>query len=133
MKILLDTHVWIWSQEAPERLGSAATELLLDTANELLVSPISTLEVARLIEGGKIELNGTLRHWVKKSMDLLLAQTVEFSHDTVRKAYELTEPFHRDPADRILVATALREKCQLLTADERILAYPHVRTLNAEK
>lgn len=133
MKLLLDTHVWIWSQEAPERLGPTATELLLDDSNELLISPISTLEMARLIEGGRIQLNGTLRHWVKKSTELLLANPVEFSHNTARKAYELTEPFHRDPADRILVATAQIEKCRLLTADERILTYPHVKTMNAEK
>ena len=133
MKLLLDTHVWVWSQEAPERLGPTATELLLDDSNELLISPISTLEIARLIEGGRITLKGSLRHWVKKSTELLLANTVEFSHDTARKAYELTEPFHRDPADRILVATAQIEKCRLLTADERILAYPLVKTVNAEK
>lgn len=132
MKLLLDTHVWIWSQEAPERLGATATEILLNTDNVLLISPISTLEIARLIEGGRIQLNGTLRHWVKRSMELLLAQSAEFSHNTARKTYELSEPFHRDPADRILVATAQIEKCRLLTADERILAYPHVKTVDAE-
>ncbi|HKL22759.1 MAG TPA: type II toxin-antitoxin system VapC family toxin [Tichowtungia sp.] len=133
MKLLLDTHVWIWSQEVPERLGPTATEFLTDLGNDLLISPISTLEIARLIEGGRIQLNGTLRHWVKKSMELLLAQSAEFNHNTARKTYELNEPFHRDPADRILVATAQIEKCRLLTADERILAYPHVKTMNAEK
>ncbi len=131
MKILLDTHVWIWSQETPERLGAAATELLLDRSNELLISPISTLEAARLIQAGHITLQGTLRHWVQKSMELLLAKNAAFSHDTARKAYDLADPFHTDPADRILVATARIEKCRLLTADERILAYPHVRTFNA--
>jgi PIN domain nuclease of toxin-antitoxin system len=131
MKILLVTHVWIWSQEAPERLGASATELLLDRENDLLISPISTLELARLIHGGRISLQGTLRHWVKKSMELLLAETIPFSHDIARSAYALSEPFHKDPADRILVATARIEKCRLLTADERILAYPHVRTFNA--
>lgn len=131
MKYLLDTHVWVWSQEALENLGDTARAQLKDTANEVRISPVSTLEIARLIQLGRITLKGTLRSWVTASMNNLLADTVEISHEIAIKAYRLKEPFHKDPADRLLVATALYGELTLMTADEKILSYPEVQTFNA--
>ncbi len=58
MKILLDTHVWIWSQESPERLGPTARSAVADEENALFVSPVSSLEMARLAWGGCLTLGG---------------------------------------------------------------------------
>lgn len=131
MSVLLDTHVWIWSQEAPERLGAEARGLLTDLEVALYVSTVSTLEIARLVATGAIELAGSLDSWVSATLHSLNAGTVELSHSIAAEAYALPPDFHKDPADRILTATARLEHLTLLTADERILGYPHVETLDA--
>ncbi len=61
----------------------------------------------------------------------MMATTVLVSHETAIESYRLPDPFHRDPADRVLVATARIEGATLLTADDGILAYPHVQLLDA--
>ena len=131
MKLLLDTHVWIWTQEAVEKLGPETEALLVDPRSTLVVSPISTLEIARLLALGGLRLKGRLETWVNDTLAALAAQTQEVSHQIARVAYSLPEPFHRDPADRLLVATARCHALTLVTADERILAYPHVRSQDA--
>lgn len=63
----------------------------------------------------------------------LAATTVAVTHDIAIEAYALPPPFHRDPADRLLVAAAHRHEVALVTADERILAYRHVQTQDARR
>lgn len=131
MKILLDTHAWIWSQESPELLGPATRSAVADEDNALFVSPVSSLEIARLIWGERLTLAGRLQTWVSEALDALLADTVPLTHEIAIATYDLPGEFHRDPADRMLVATARVHDLTLVTADERILAYPHVLTLDA--
>lgn len=133
MSWLLDTHVWVWSQLEPERLGPDAVALLEDPLEVLYVSPISTLEIARLREGGRLSLTVSVEDWVGASLDLLSALTLDLGHRVAAEAHALPEPFHRDPADRVLVASARSHDLTLLTADERILAYPHVRSRDARR
>jgi PIN domain nuclease of toxin-antitoxin system len=133
MTCLLDTHVWVWSQECPDKLGKCTREILENPQSKLLVLTISTLEMARLVSIGHLKLNGSLKHWINTSLEFLLADSVDVSHDVARRAYELKEPFHKDPADRLLVSTALCRQCCLITADEKILAYSHVKTQDARK
>ena len=131
MKILLDTHVWIWSQESPELLGPTARSTVADENSALFVSPVSSLEISRLAWGGHLTLAGRLQTWVSESLNALLADTVPLTHEIAITAYDLPGEFHRDPADRMLVATARVLDLTLMTADERILAYPHVLSLDA--
>ena len=131
MRLLLDTHVWIWSQERTGELGSLATRSLVDSETRLYVSTVSTLEIARLVANGTIALSGALGSWVADTLASLFGSTIEISHEIARAAYSLPPGFHKDPADRILIATAKLHDLTLLTADERILAYPHVRTGDA--
>ncbi len=131
MRILLDTHVWIWTQETPERLGAKTASLIQDTANTLLVSTVSTLELAQLLHRGRISMQGDLQTWVRRSLDNLGAETVEITHQIAILAYGLAGKMHPDPADRVLIASASIHNAHLLTADERILAYPHVKAANA--
>jgi PIN domain nuclease of toxin-antitoxin system len=70
---------------------------------------------------------------MRKALKNLMVETVPFTHEIAEAAYRLQEPFHKDPADRILVATAALENLTLMTADERILKYKHLHTLNARK
>jgi PIN domain nuclease of toxin-antitoxin system len=129
--VLLDTHVWIWAFEGSERLGASAREVLQDQGSERWVSPVSTLEIARLIEGGGLVINCTLAEWVEKSLGDLRVKSQEVSHEIAMKAYQLPGSFHRDPADRQIVSTAICHDMILMTADERILQYASVKTIDA--
>jgi PIN domain nuclease of toxin-antitoxin system len=129
--VLLDTHVWIWAFEGSERLGPAAKVVLENQENERWVSPVSTLEIARLIEGGDLEISCSLAEWIEQSVRDLWLKTQEVSHEIAMKAYQLPGSFHRDPADRQIVATSICHGLTLITADERILQYPEAKTLDA--
>jgi PIN domain nuclease of toxin-antitoxin system len=131
LSLLLDTHVWIWSQESPAELGPRASAALTDEAEQNGVSAISALEIARLVAGGVIGLSIPLSDWVRDSMAALAADSVPLTADIALEAYHLPEPFHKDPADRILVATARLRGLTLVTADERILRYESVQTFDA--
>ena len=131
MNLLLDTHVWIWSQEAPDRLGERTRKLLINPAAALNVSTISTLEIARLIDGGLLDLSGTIETWVRRSLEYIQARSIDLSHEIAIAAYALPAGFHKDPADRVLAATARVLDLEFVTADERILAYRHIRTIDA--
>ena len=133
MSLLLDTHVWIWSQELPERIGDQARQEILRRDRSVFVSTISTLEIARLDAIGLIELKRPLDLWVRGSLEALQASSIEISHKIAMGAYQLPGEFHKDPADRLIVATAREHELTLVTADHRILAYPSVDTLDAEK
>jgi len=133
VRALLDTHVWVWTQEQAEQLGPRTRRLLVDGAHENWVCPISTLEISRLVAIGDIRLSMPLAEWVAQSMTELSAQTVSVSHEVAMEAYALPGRFHRDPADRLLVAAARWNGLTVVTADDRILAYPHVRTHDARR
>ncbi len=131
MKFLLDTHVWIWSQELPEKLGRRAARALLAPEHVNMVSAISTLEIARLLAVEAISLTVPLDAWIGDSLRGLEVRTAKVTHEIAAEAYRLPPEFHKDPTDRILVATARIHQLVLLTADERILQYPHARTMDA--
>jgi PIN domain nuclease of toxin-antitoxin system len=131
--VLLDTHVWVWTQEQPERLGPRTKQLLVGMEHENWVCPISSLEISRLVAVGDVRLSIPLAEWIAQSMEELGAQTASVTHEVAMEAYALPGRFHRDPADRLLVAAARRNGFTLATADDRILAYPHVRTQDARR
>ena len=131
MRLLLDTHVWLWSEQQPEKLGAKSRKILLDATNELFISSISTLEIAQLLHKERITLKGDLASWIDQSAERLSLQTITLSNDIAVQAYTLPGAFHSDPADRIIVATARQKQFKLMTADERILAYGQVNVVNA--
>lgn len=133
MSFLLDTHVWIWTQEQPEAIGTKARSLLETTSDDVCVSAVSSLEIARLVSGGLLELKGSLDRWVRAAVDSIEARSIGLDHRIAIEAYKLPGRFHKDPADRMLVATARVNGLTLVTADERILAYRAVRTLDARR
>ena len=123
--LLLDTHVLLWANEAPERLSSEAVAALEDPANDLLVSSISVAEIEIKRRLGKL----TLEH----SCQTLAAQLDALWLDlTAVHAMALrTLPYlHADPFDRLLIAQAMTEGHTLVTTDEKVLAYP-ISTLTA--
>ena len=125
MKLLLDTHIWLWGLLEPSRLGPRTLSELRDTANEVWLSPISTWEALLLHAKGKIRLSVDLAEWIAEST----AGTREapLTHEIALVAQQL--PLHQDPANRFLAATAQVLGLTLVTADERLLGLRNIRTL----
>jgi PIN domain nuclease of toxin-antitoxin system len=125
LRLLLDTHIWLWLLADPGKLGRRALQELKNEQNELWLSPISTWEALTLNFKGRIRLDRNVREWLSRAT----AGTREapLTHEIARVAREL--PLHQDPADRILAATAQVLDLTLVTADARLLGLPTVRCL----
>ncbi|MGO9114145.1 MAG: type II toxin-antitoxin system VapC family toxin [Thermoguttaceae bacterium] len=125
MRLLLDTHIWLWTLSDPRRLGRRVLQQLKDEANELWLSPISTYEALTLHYKGRFEIDGNLTEWLGRAT----AGTREapLTHEIALVARQL--PLHQDPADRILAATAEVLDLTLVTADERLLGLGTIRTM----
>ena len=126
MRLLLDTHIWLWSLRQPERLGSRVRALLKDESNELSLSPVSTWEALLLNAKGRIRLRGDLSEWLARATAHF--REAPLTHEIVLAARQLPLP-HRDPADRFLAATAQLLGLTLVTADERLLGLGEIKTL----
>jgi PIN domain nuclease of toxin-antitoxin system len=126
MKLLLDTHIWIWSLAEPKRLSRRVQQELRDVHNELWLSPVSTWEALLLHAKGRIRLRGDLRDWVANATMHL--REAPLTHEIVVAAHQLPLP-HQDPADRFLAATAGTLDLTLVTADERLLGLGKIATL----
>ena len=132
MIALLDTHVLIWWLNDLDRL-SAAQKAVVNSASAdspLRVSEISLLEVATLYNLGRIRLKIPLREWLEKAAAPPLVQRQGISPAIAADSAALPDSFHRDPADRILVATARVTGATLLTQDRRILDAGVAETLS---
>jgi PIN domain nuclease of toxin-antitoxin system len=125
MKLLLDTHIWLWAIQDSKRLGKRLLRELKNEANELWLSPISTWEVLTLNFKGRVRLHGDLADWLAQAT----AGTREapLTHEIALAARQLS--LHQDPADRILAATAQVLDLTLATADERLLGLGDIRTI----
>jgi PIN domain nuclease of toxin-antitoxin system len=97
------------------------------------ICAVSALELTRLVWAGDLILQIPLSEWVEKSLADLRADSLAVTHRIALEAYRLPEPFHRDPADRQLVACARLHNLTIVTADERILDWQHVATLDPRK
>ena len=126
MKILLDTCCIIWVISQPKALSKRAAKLLVAEDSEIYVSPISAAELACAVDRGRIELNQHWKKWFRYYVDFNGWQLSNIDLNVIEEAYSLPETFHADPADRILTATARINDFTLLTADKKILDYPHV-------
>jgi len=128
VKLLLDTHIWLWSTLDPQRLTRRVAKALADPANELWLSPISVGELVVLLRKGRLTLPNDVAAWVARTIqDLQLieaALTVE-----VALAISTIKFPHGDPADHFLAATAKVLGLTLVTADEPLIHLPGIRVL----
>ncbi len=120
MKLLLDTHIWIWALLQPERLSSQVRQALESTDNELWLSPISVWEALLLAERGRISVDLPAEEWVDQMVRKLPRREAALTHDIAVASRRLQLP-HQDPADRFLAATAHVLGLTLVTADDRLL------------
>src|SRR5215213_862539 len=122
MKLLLDTHIFIWWADQPERLSPAALSALEDEANELLLSVASVWEMQIKIQLGKLKLSLPLKELVKNQQETndLMVSPVALTHVLALDAL----PFHhKDPFDRLLIAQSISEGLTVVTADSQFSAY----------
>ena len=126
MRLLLDTHIWLWALKEVDRLGTRVLKEVRDSKNELWLSPISTWEAVTLHQKGRVFLGDDVDRWVAKAT--LPFREAVLTHQIVAAARELPLP-QRDPADRFLAATALVLDLTLVTADTNLLGLGQIATL----
>jgi len=127
MRLLLDTHIWIWSDLEPWRLTSDVTRILSDTENELWLSPISVWELIVHVEQKRIMLEKDVLTWIATKQELSLREAP--MSWAVAEELRFVVLRHRDPADRFLVATARVQDLTLVTADRTLMEIDGVRIL----
>jgi len=123
VNVLLDTHTFLWSKSNDPRMSASAWSILRDPANQLFLSSISAAEMAIKHAIGKLSLATPLPAFLAEGMRN--AQVAEVPLRITHTHRLLTLPLlHRDPFDRLLIATALEEDMTLLTDDQEIRQYP---------
>jgi PIN domain nuclease of toxin-antitoxin system len=131
MRTLLDTHAWLWWATEDRRLSKRARSAIAKSqANEdVWVSLISIWELAKKIEKKQLALDRPLDQWLDAATTMTGLHLAEITRPILVESCELPQPFHGDPADQIIVATARRENAVLITRDGRMRGYSHVRSL----
>ena len=126
--LLLDTHVWLWSLLEPARLSTKARYALTEADTSLHLSSISVWEALLLAERGRIALEPDPRAWLRKAMAESPVSEVPLTVDVVMASLSVNLP-HRDPADRLIAATAKSLDLTLVTADRRLINCGDIRVL----
>jgi len=129
--IVLDTHAWIWfvsnSELLSEKAGKAADDA--KKKRRIFVSSISVWEVALLTAKGRLSLTTDVSDWIAKSEMLPFVRFIPVNNGIALKSVNLPQPIHNDPADRIIIATAMITGFPLVTKDQKISDYPYVQTI----
>jgi len=128
--IVLDTHALIWWVNGDALLKPSAKTAIEDTLTRdgsVLVSAISAWEIAMLAQRGRIDLAMALDEWLRAVDHIEGVAFVPITAQLAAQSVVLPGDFHKDPADRLIVALAREQNAVLVTADEKIQRYPHVR------
>ena len=120
MKLLLDTHIWLWYLQGNDRLSDNLQQIMASSDTELWLSPISVWETLVLAEKGRIELNSEPIVWVKRYLRSLDLKEARLSYEIAMRSRQL-ELSHQDPTDRFIAATAIELELTLATVDRRLL------------
>jgi PIN domain nuclease of toxin-antitoxin system len=130
VKYLLDTHVWIWAMESLEKIPRDVLRVLHNPDNlPFGLSAITPWEAVKKEALGRLRLSSPMRAWLSKAVREPFISLLPLTVDIAYESNHLPAGFHRDPADQMIVATARIHDLTLITCDDSILAYPHVKTL----
>lgn len=130
--IVLDTHALVWwttVDPALSQIARAAIEDELRSDGAILVSAITAWEIAMLVKHGRLALTMAVDTWLETVATIPCVRFISVDTRIAMQAVELPGEFHKDPADRMIVATAREHAAPLVTADLKIRAYPHVHTI----
>ena len=131
--IVLDTHILIWwatgdlAKLSPNAISAINQEL---AGGEIIISSITAWEIAMLIAKERIVISMDLDEWLSTIAQIEAVKFYAVDNDIAVKSVTLPGDFHKDPADRMIVATARKLGCGLVTADEKIINYQHVKTID---
>ena len=129
MKLLLDTHIWIWYLASNPRLSQTLIKTIEDETNQLYLSPISIWETLLLGEKKRVILEPTAEEWVKDSLLELEVIEAPLSNEIAILSRKL-DLVHQDPADRFIAATAVHYGFTLVTVDENLTKASWLNTLS---
>jgi PIN domain nuclease of toxin-antitoxin system len=131
VKYLLDTHTWIWWHMTPSKLPKKVKQLISETEkyDELLLSSISPWEFSKLLEKKRLGISCNPENWLSSALDMPKFRLVNITPSIAYRSTVLPQPFHNDPGDQIIVATAREENATILTKDEKIQNYKHVKSI----
>lgn len=130
--IVLDTHILIWwatgdlTKLSPNAISAINQEL---AGGEIIISTITAWEIAMLIAKERIVISMDLNEWLSTIEQIEAVKFFAVDNDIATQSANLPGEFHKDPADRMIVATARKLGCGLITADEKIINYQHVKTI----
>ena len=126
--IVIDTHIWFWWVQGLPQLSAQRVEILDNHAGDgLVLSDISMWELAMAVTRGRIVLPMPIAEWMNLALAYPNLRVVAVTPKIAIESTQLPGSFHRDPADQLIVATARVLDCPLMTSDEKILAYKHVK------
>jgi PIN domain nuclease of toxin-antitoxin system len=121
VRVLLDTHIWLWYLLGDERLSAKHRQIIEDEQTDLALSSISIWETHRLIERGRLPVTVPAAEWIQLALRTLPVREAGLTFAIAIRSRSIPLA-HPDPADRFIAATAIETKAPLLTADERLLA-----------
>lgn len=129
--IVLDTHTLVWWVNGDDTLSKKAKAAITRELDDgqIIVSAISAWEIAMLVEREKLVLSMDVGSWLATVGEIDAVRFMPLDNEIAVKSVELPGEFHKDPADRMIVATARRLAVPLVTKDEKIRAYAHVKTI----
>ena len=128
--ILLDTHVWWWALNEPKKLSNKAYKIIKDNPpNQRAIASISIWEFAMMVSTEKVEIRIPPDQWLEQAVNKTGIAIFDLSPKVAAESCNLPGDFHKDPADRIIVATARINNISLITKDKKIIDYPYVNTI----
>lgn len=124
--LLLDTHIALWLDSGDDRLHPWTRRLIDDCWQQggtIFLSAVTAWEIALLVDSERIRLDVPIASWIDRFVGRPGVSPVALSHQAAARSYQLHHLEHRDPADRLLIATAIDLDCPLVTYDERIARF----------
>lgn len=129
VKLLLDTHIWLWYQLGDDSLSLQLQHAIADPSNELWLSPISIWETLLLAEKNRISLQPEARVWIRLALNNLETHEAILNHDIALLSRQIELP-HQDPADRFIAATAIFYELTLATVDQNLVSCSWLPTMS---
>jgi len=129
--IVLDTHALVWWVTGDAELSKKAKAVIEreQDSGEIIVSAISVWEIAMLVEKGRLILSMDVSSWLATVAEIERVKFLPVDMVIANKSVALPGEFHKDPADRMIVATSRKLAVPIVTKDEKIRSYPHVKTI----
>ncbi len=128
MRLLLDTHIWIWYVLGSKDLPRSLREVLDDAIGRCWLAPITLWEAWLLVEKGRLRVHGAYEDWVEEALETVPMREAAFNFEVAKTVPTLSLP-HSDPADHFIAATAMVYDLILVTLDQKLVAADNVPTL----